>query len=178
MRKPFHSYLSPLSAFILHPTLLPTLEHRIHFSRGMLFYTHMAKQNEPRGWVSDIKLPTFDRISDCTGLEFHGGEGGRLNGIPLKQREGHRRKGLYIPPSFRGWSIRLRGKISIRNDIERLIRKGWNPFAFELDRCSLHCRDSFLSFLFSFFFFFGISYVWKLSAVVFWSNWDDYYDGI
>ena len=25
---------------------------------------------------------------------------------------------------FRGWSIRLRGKISIRNDIERLIRKG------------------------------------------------------
>lgn len=101
-----------------------------------------------------------------------------LNGIPLEQREGHRRKGLYIPPPFRGWSIRLRGKISIRNDIERLIRKGWNPFAFELDRCSLHCRDSFLSF--PFFLFFGGDLVClrKLSAVVFWGNWDDYYDGI
>lgn len=32
--------------------------------------------------------------------------------------------------------------------------------------------------LFFFFSFFGISYVWKSSAVVFWGNWDDYYDGI
>lgn len=80
----------------------------------------------------DIKLPTFDRISDCTegerggrGLvEFHGG----IEWDPTRASRGPqtKRKGLYILRHypFRGRSIRLRGKISIRNDIERLIRKG------------------------------------------------------
>lgn len=45
--------------------------------------------------AKDIKLPTFDRISDCAGLEFHTG----LNGIPFAIRPyeaGELR--IYIPP--------------------------------------------------------------------------------
>lgn len=55
--------------------------------------------------AEDIKLPTFDRISDCAELEFHTG----LNGIPFAIRsysggqgvtgeEGRRRLRVYIPP--------------------------------------------------------------------------------
>lgn len=110
--------------------------YRIHFSseEGCSFIRIW------RGWrgrmAGDIKLPTFDRISDCTEgelVEFHGG----IEWDPTRASRGPqtKRKGLYILRHypFRGRSIRLRGKISIRNDIERLIRKGWNPLCLELD---------------------------------------------
>ena len=46
--------------------------------------------------AKDIKLPTFDRISDCARLEFHTG----LNGIPFTilpyRSEGV--TGIYISP--------------------------------------------------------------------------------
>lgn len=83
--------------------------------------------------AGDIKLPTFDRISDCTEGERGGGRGlvefhGGIEWDPTRASRGPqtKRKGLYILRHypFRGRSIRLRGKISIRNDIERLIRKG------------------------------------------------------
>lgn len=46
--------------------------------------------------AEDIKLPTFDRISDCAELEFHTG----LNGIPfaIRSYSGERGRGVYIPP--------------------------------------------------------------------------------
>lgn len=69
----------------------------IHFSRrDALLYAHGEAK---RGWrgrmAGDIKLPTFDRISDCTEGRKRGGgwlnSMGGLNGIPLEHREGPRR---------------------------------------------------------------------------------------
>lgn len=117
-----------LSCEVVHPFFSRHHRtYRIHFSseEGCSFIRTW------RGWrgrmAGDIKLPTFDRISDCTEgelVEFHGG----IEWDPTRASRGlqTKRKGLYILRHypFRGRSIRLRGKISIRNDIERLIRKG------------------------------------------------------
>lgn len=84
------------------------------FRKGCSFGGAWRSKTRQRGWLAGIKLPTFDRISDCMELEFYG----RLNGISFGKREGCRRAewGCIFRP-FRRWLIRLRGKISIRNDI-------------------------------------------------------------
>lgn len=153
------------SSLLLLLSSSPATTHRVvsifRARRDALLYAH----GNPRGWrmAGDIKLPTFDRISDCTEGEggwIPRGGGGGLNGIPLEASRGPqtKRKGLYIlcRYPFRGRSIRLRGKISIRNDIERLIRKGWNPLCLELDSVSPPPATMIIFFFFFFFFLFSL----------------------
>jgi hypothetical protein len=83
----------------------------IHFPSGSAHQDGGRRGTRSRA-AEDIKLPTFDRISDCAGLEFHAG----LNGIPFAIRSySIGRPGCgYIFRLFRLRLIRLRGKISIR----------------------------------------------------------------
>jgi len=83
----------------------------IHFPSGSAHRDDGRRGTRSRA-AEDIKLPTFDRISDCAGLEFRAG----LNGIPFAIRSySVGRPGCgYISRLFRLRLIRLRGKISIR----------------------------------------------------------------
>lgn len=128
-----------LSCEVVHPFFTPPHVSYPFFKRGgMLFYTHTARMEG--GWLEilsfrrSIAFQIARRGRGGRGLvEFHGG----IEWDPTRASRGPqtKRKGLYILRHypFRGRSIRLRGKISIRNDIERLIRKGWNPLCLELD---------------------------------------------
>jgi len=88
-----------------------SLSRLIHFPSGSARWDGGRRGTRSRA-AEDIKLPTFDRISDCAGLEFRAG----LNGIPFAIRSySVGRPGCrYISRLFRLRLIRLRGKISIR----------------------------------------------------------------